>query len=124
MNMLRIFLFGVVLVVAAKSLQSSQQPGQIPGSVEAGNAIGRIQNPRDSQGQSNTDAVTPSPTQQALRENVNAIKTDVARLYELASDLKSEVDKTDITKILPASLSKKAQQIEKLAKEIKSRSKS
>jgi hypothetical protein len=48
----------------------------------------------------------------------------VARLYELASDLKSEVDKTDITKILPASLSKKAQQIEKLAKEIKSRSKS
>ena len=53
------------------------------------------------------------------QQNRNLIREDVAKLYEMASELKGEVEKTDASSTLSVSLVKKAQQIEKLAKEIK-----
>jgi hypothetical protein len=53
------------------------------------------------------------------RQNQIQIREDVAKLYEIASELKGEVERTDASSILSVSLVKKAQQIEKLAKEIK-----
>ena len=53
------------------------------------------------------------------RENRKQIRDDVAKLYEMAAELKSEVEKTDSNSTLSISLVKKVQQIEKLAKEIK-----
>jgi hypothetical protein len=47
------------------------------------------------------------------------IREDIAQLYEIASELKGEVEKTDANSTLSVSLVKKAQQIEKLAKQIK-----
>jgi hypothetical protein len=47
------------------------------------------------------------------------IREDIARLYEMASELKREVERTDANSTLSVSLVKKAQQIEKLAKQIK-----
>jgi len=47
----------------------------------------------------------------------------VRKLYELASDLKNEVEKTDSTTILSVAMLKKADEIEKLAKQIKDRAK-
>jgi hypothetical protein len=47
------------------------------------------------------------------------IKGDVLKLYELASELKVEVEKTDASSTLSLSVVKTAQQIEKLAKQIK-----
>ena len=47
------------------------------------------------------------------------IREDIARLYEMASELKGEVERTDANSTLSVSLVKKAQQIEKLAKQIK-----
>ncbi len=41
------------------------------------------------------------------------------KLYEMVSELKEQVDKTDATATLSISIVKKAQQIEKLAKQIK-----
>ena len=53
------------------------------------------------------------------RANQIEIRTDVAKLYEMVSELKEQIEKTDATATLSISVVKKAQQIEKLAKQIK-----
>lgn len=58
-----------------------------------------------------------------LDENEKEIKKKVEKLYDLASELKSEVEKTDSSKVLSLNLVRKAEEIEKLAREIKNRSK-
>jgi peptidoglycan hydrolase CwlO-like protein len=65
----------------------------------------------------------PSPEKRQLDENEKDIKKKVERLYELATELKAEVDKTDSSKVLSLNLLKKTEEIEKLAKDIRSRSK-
>lgn len=47
------------------------------------------------------------------------VKGDVLKLYELASELKAQVEQTDASSTLSLSVVKTAQQIEKLAKQIK-----
>jgi hypothetical protein len=47
----------------------------------------------------------------------------VEQVYKLASELKDEVEHTNLTTVFPLSFVKKAQQIEKLAKQIKERTK-
>jgi hypothetical protein len=51
--------------------------------------------------------------------NKQELKKDVAKLYEMVSKLKDQVDKMDATSTLSVSVVKMAQQIEKLAKQIK-----
>ncbi len=58
-----------------------------------------------------------------LAANEKEIKKNVEKLYELASELKTEVEKTDSVKVLSLSMLKKAEEIERLAKEIRSRAK-
>jgi hypothetical protein len=65
----------------------------------------------------------PSPEKQMLEENNKDIRKKVERLYELATQLKAEVDKTDSAKVLSLNLVRKAEEIEKLARDIKIRSK-
>ena len=59
----------------------------------------------------------------ALEENEKNIKTKVEKLFQLASELKEEVEKTDSTNVLSLAMVKKAEEIEKLAKDIKTRAK-
>lgn len=47
----------------------------------------------------------------------------VQQLYKLASELKDEAEHTNLTAVFPVSFVKRAQQIEKLAKQIKDRTK-
>ena len=58
-----------------------------------------------------------------LEENEKDIKKKVEKLYELATELKNEVEKTDSSKVLSLNMIRKAEEIEKLAREIKNRSK-
>ena len=58
-----------------------------------------------------------------LEENQKDIKKKVEKLFELASQLKEEVEKTDSSKVLSLNLVRKAEEIEKLAKDIKNLSK-
>jgi hypothetical protein len=51
------------------------------------------------------------------------IREDVQKLFELASELREQTAKSDLNSMLPVSMVKKAQQIEKLAKHIKDLSK-
>jgi len=51
--------------------------------------------------------------------NQKKLREDIARLYGMASERKEQVERTDANSMLSVSLVKKAQQIEKLAKQIK-----
>ncbi len=62
-------------------------------------------------------------TKRVLEENQKDIKKSVERLYDLAAELKAEVEKTDSTEILSLRLVNKAEEIEKLARQIKNRAK-
>jgi hypothetical protein len=65
----------------------------------------------------------PGSRKAALEENEKDIKKKVEKLFQLAAELKDEVDKTDSAKVLSVAMLKKAEEIEKLAKDIKSRAK-
>jgi hypothetical protein len=67
--------------------------------------------------------LAPSAEKRILEENEKDIKKKVEKLYELATELKAEVDKTDSSKVLSLNLVRKAEEIEKLARDIKNRSK-
>ena len=58
-----------------------------------------------------------------LEANQKDIKKSVERLFQLASELKTEVEKTDSAHVLSLALLKKTEEIEKLAKDIRSRAK-
>jgi hypothetical protein len=58
------------------------------------------------------------------KQNQTEIRLEVQKLSELVAELKEQVDKSDATSTLSISVVKKAQQIEKLAKQIKDRAKS
>lgn len=64
-----------------------------------------------------------SPTKVMLEANEKDIKKNIEKLYQLASDLKTEVEKTDSSQVLSLALLKKAEEIEKLAHDIKTRAK-
>ena len=56
-----------------------------------------------------------------LLQNEKEFREGVAQLSVLVNDLKEEVDNTPTTDVLSARMYKKAQEIEKLAKQIKSK---
>ena len=68
------------------------------------------------------ESAAPS-TKTLLEQNQKSIKKDIEKLYQLVTQLKTEVEKTDSTAVLSIALVKKAEEIEKLAKQIKDRAK-
>lgn len=58
-----------------------------------------------------------------LEERQKSIRKDVEKLYDLAAQLKTEVEKTDSTTTLSLAMLKKAEEIEKLARQIKDHAK-
>ena len=64
-----------------------------------------------------------SPTKVLLEDNQKDIKKNVEKLFDLASQLKEQVEKTDSTTVLSLAMVKKAEEIERLARQIKDRAK-
>jgi hypothetical protein len=62
-------------------------------------------------------------TKTLLEQRQKDIKKDVEKLFDLASELKAEVEKTDATAVLSMAMVKKAEEIEKLAKQIRDHAK-
>jgi hypothetical protein len=63
---------------------------------------------------------TPKPDpKQILKQNKEQIEQDIQKLYTLAGELKEQGGKTDSTAVLSLPLVQKAEEIEKLAKQIK-----
>jgi hypothetical protein len=65
-----------------------------------------------------TSAAKPDP-KEILKQNKDQIHDDVEKLYVLATELKDEVEKTDSVNVLSLAMVGKAEQVEKLAKQIK-----
>ena len=62
-------------------------------------------------------------TKALLEQNQKDIKKNIEKLFQLASELKEEVEKTDATTVLSMAMVRKAEDIEKLARQIKERAK-
>jgi len=74
--------------------------------------------PQPLQNPSPDDTPKPDP-KQILKHNKEQIEQDIEKLYSLANELKEQAGKTDSTIVLSLPLVQKAEEIEKLAKQIK-----
>jgi hypothetical protein len=106
-------------VVGSLLLRSQNPAAQTP--------TPRVRPPR-SQGDTSDEPGNPpnapnSSNKAILEQRQKDIKKEVEKLYKLASELKNEVEKTDATTVLSLPLLKKAEEIEKLAKQIKDNAK-
>jgi hypothetical protein len=77
--------------------------------------------PRDTR--QDAPPIPPPDPNVILKANQKTIKRDVQKLLELAEELKKEVDKTDSAEFLNLSLVHKAEEIEKLARQIRTMAK-
>jgi nucleotide-binding universal stress UspA family protein len=83
----------------------------------------RPQNPQPQQQKDDDPNAPKLDSKLILEANQKEIKKSVEKLYDLASELKAEVEKTDSVQVLSLAMLKKTDEIEKLAREIRSRAK-
>jgi len=119
MKAVRIWAIGLALLSACAWLGANVMRGQTP---EMGDAQGRSQQD-PSKDMTPDRPMMPDAEKKALEDNDKDMKKKVDRLYTLATELKAEVDKTDSSKVLSLNLVKKAEEIEKLARDIKNKGK-
>jgi hypothetical protein len=62
-------------------------------------------------------------TKAVLEQRQKDMKKAVEKLFDLASELKADVDKTDATAVLSLAMLKKTEEIEKLARQIREHAK-
>lgn len=115
----RVFLTGLLLVGSSRLLGGQSHGQNPPSSLPL-----PPQNPTPGQ---SPDEENPNPLangdKKILENNDKDMKKKVEQLYKLASELKDQVEKTDSSKVLSLDLVRKAEEIEKLAHDIKNRSK-
>jgi len=80
---------------------------------------------RDNREHDDNDPTLPAAaTKKALLEQRQKdIKKDIEKLFDLATQLKAEVEKTDATTTLSLAMVRRAEEIEKLARQIKDNAK-
>jgi nucleotide-binding universal stress UspA family protein len=84
----------------------------------------RAQRPQNPEQPKEDDSHMPKiDPKMILEANQKEIRKNVEKLYDLASDLKAEVEKTDSVHVLSIAMLRKTDEIEKLAREIRSRAK-
>jgi sugar-specific transcriptional regulator TrmB len=115
----RTFLAGALLVsvssAVAADLMRAQNPlpNPLPQRPERPDA-----NPSDNEG-----PALPNADKTLLESNEKDMKKKIDHLFQLATELKEEAAKTDSRKVISLNLVKKAEEIEKLARDIKNRAK-
>ncbi|HSC44954.1 MAG TPA: hypothetical protein VLC94_03950 [Candidatus Acidoferrum sp.] len=107
-NLLRVF-SGVASLLLLNNARAQDATSQRPGPLRPGEDDANLPN-------------KPS-TKTILEDNQKDIKKNIEKLFDLASQLKDQVEKTDSTSVLSLALVKKAEEIEKLARQIKERAK-
>ena len=118
MDSRRTFLTSLLLMGVSSDLLVHQLPGQNPPRPTPTPTPG--QNPGDD---NSAPPAMPDAEKKMLESNDKDMKKKVEQLYKLASELKDQVEKTDSSKVLSLDLLKKAEEIEKLAHDIRNRSK-
>ena len=94
----------------------------------AARSTDRIEAPQAPSSQRDRDDMDPpvpaAATKKALLEQRQKdIKKDIEKLFDLATQLKAEVEKTDATTTLSLAMVRRAEEIEKLARQIKDNAK-
>ena len=80
--------------------------------------------PTTASGEDSPDAkLDPKRSKNVLEQNQKDIKKDIQKLFQLATELKDEVEKTDAINTLSLPLLKKTEDIEKLARQIREKAK-
>jgi len=104
---------GLLTAGVAAGFPPSSAQGQAPDASQ----------PRQTPQDNVPESPMPPMDKRILDENEKEIKKKVEKLFDLATELKEEVEKTDSSKVLSLNLVRKAEEIEKLARDIKNRSK-
>jgi hypothetical protein len=104
--------------VAAESTVFAQQRKDNPFPTPP--APAETQNPAEA-GAANADP--QSAKRSALKQNEKEFREGVNRLYQLAGELKQELDKTVTTEVFSVRMYKKTEEIEKVAKMLKGKAK-
>jgi hypothetical protein len=82
--------------------------------------IPRIPDASGSDGSLGEGSIPPRPDpKEQLKENQKKLRRDAEHLLQLAQELKDAADKTEQTDVLSLSLVRKAEEVEKLARQIK-----
>jgi hypothetical protein len=84
---------------------------------------GSVKDPIVPEDMTGNTANNPSTAKALLEQHQKEIKKDVEKLFDLATELKAEVEKTDSTAVLSLAMLKKAEEVERLAREIRDRAK-
>lgn len=111
----RFFLSGIAAALAAaRPLLAAPQGRTSP------TPTSRFPDSTDSGDQPAEAPSLPPPNPKAqLEENQKNLRKDAEHLLQLARELKDDIDKTEQTDVLSLSLVKKAEEVEKLARQIK-----
>jgi hypothetical protein len=107
-------LFAMPACIDAWQVRPAPQPKASPNAPTNQNAP---------QGLDGRGSIVENNKQALDQQNQQEIRMEVQRLYALATELKDEVDRTNPNAVLNLSVVKRAQDIEKLAKQIKDRAK-
>jgi len=94
--------------------RATPQPRPSPNAPSDLNALDRLNGP---------PATVDNGKQSVDQQNQLEIRLQVQRLYAMATELKDEVDNTNSNAVLNLAVLKRAQEIEKLAKQIRDRAK-
>jgi hypothetical protein len=114
LSMVLLLLTGTIYAHAQRGIPSHPAPKPMPSpNTPDGNFPSGLKGPRPKE----ADAKSMD------RQNQEQVKADVEKLYALVSELREQVQKSDVSSTLSVSVVKKAQQIEKLAKQVKDRAK-
>ena len=114
----RLFLSGIAATLAGTRALLTAAQGQQRGVPPP---IPQIPDASGSTGVENSPFPSRTDPRAHLKEDQKTLRRDVDRLLQLAKDLKDETDKTPESDVLSLSLVKKAEDIEKLAHQIKDR---
>jgi hypothetical protein len=106
------------LALTATYTLRSQPQRSVPQPLPSPNAP----NPNFPPGMNGPD-ITPPDQKKMDRQAQADVRADVEKLYQLVTELRDQVQKSDTTSTLSLSVINKAKQIEKLAKQVKERAK-
>ena len=118
----RRFLMALAAAASCSAAADGSVFGQVRGDKPFPNppASAETQNPAEAQ----ADKSDPQNAKRAaLQENEREFRAGVTRLYQLAGELKQEVDKTLTREVFSVQLYKKTEEIEKIAKMLKGKAK-
>jgi hypothetical protein len=113
--------FVLTLAILGSSLMATKNPAFVQ---KATGTFPKPPKPADPQEQDKNDLSRPkdlaASPQARLALNEKQFRTDVEKLWQLSGDLRNEVQSTATSKVFSVSMFRKTEEIEKLAKRLKS----